>query len=360
MAEEDGETIVEAEVKEEVSEQEEKSEEPPPQAAAAAAEPPPPPLEGRATQLWLSSVATSVQLRHYIDYIQAQYENLRQRFNNSQSQRPSVLVDYDIMIGGAVAGELQALAPEALEPEEGQTAIANCAMCGETLQGTQVRILQCSHIFHDTCYQGWKNHRGQSATCPTCRNDLSPPQRVETVTPLQSQDEFQESQDNGSSSESEQLYRCIGCEGCGHMCDVDDLVWEGDRCGRCDYGVEELSIYDAFKPGGHNAINCGSCRIITDEVVDIIDGLGSFEDGTNYYCVVKDNRINDDYSYIDEIRIGNRNGEIVYPIQDGNRNLRIYSDTIDWRSALPDDIVQAIISNVSMIDLEIPDDEEDE
>ena len=219
-----------------------------------------------------------------------------------------------------MAGELQALAPEALEPEEGQTAIANCAMCGETLQGTQVRILQCSHIFHDTCYQGWKNHRGQSATCPTCRNDLSPPQRLETVTPLQSQDEFEASQESGSGSESGAII-CPGCENCNFECE-SEMDTEGELCDRCSY---HPTLDDAFSKWGHN--DGGSCDQITDEVKMLIEELG--------YQVRADSWGSHNY-IIMEIARGT---EIVYPI-DGYR-IGGY-DTRHYSAVLPDDILQVL------------------
>ena len=67
-----------------------------------------------------------------------------------------------------------------------------------TKYGQQVRVLQCGHIFNERCYQTWKtSDANQHNTCPICRNELSPPQAPEDVTPLQSQ----ASQESGSGSE---------------------------------------------------------------------------------------------------------------------------------------------------------------
>lgn len=53
-----------------------------------------------------------------------------------------------------------------------------CVVCLSMLRdGEQVRRLDCCHVFHKDCFDGWLNH--QNFNCPLCRSPLGsgPPSR---------------------------------------------------------------------------------------------------------------------------------------------------------------------------------------
>ena len=255
---------------------------------------------------------TSV-LRQQLQEAQQQIQCLQQQIE----ERPSVVVDFNIFINntiaGAIIGDVQVLPTDVFEPEAGQCFIANCSICQETFQNTQVRILQCGHMFHNTCYETWRN---SGTTCPACRNDLSPPQRSQA--PLVSE-ESQEDED-----EDEEGFCCAGCESCDFECECRVDV-EGELCENCEY---EPSLEDAFSKFGHN--DGGSCSHITDEVKNIIEGLG--------YEVKVDSWGMHNYLIL-EIKRGD---EVVYPIDGyhiGGYDERHYS------AVLPNDINEELMNS---------------
>ena len=218
---------------------------------------------------------------------------------------PSVVVNYDIMVGQAVVG---------------QPTVADCVICGETLQGTQVRILTCSHLFHDSCYQKWKDLESNNRFCPTCRNDLSPPQVLEALTPKPSDETLEESKENLEE------FTCNGCENCDYDCD-NDVDEEGDVCRCCAY---EYSISDAFSTYGHQYGVAGTytCKFVTYDVKDVIEELGYqvTEElfGSNPCCITE---------------IKDSNGIIVYPIE--GYEIGGY-DERPYQEVLPEDILLAL------------------
>ena len=315
----------EAEVKEEVEQQEEKTE------------------ESTLRQQLIEAHDEIDRLREsFHDYIQRHEEpsgqhvllNMQDRYNKRVQQleqrlkeeRPSVVVNYSVLINnsdaGAMIGDVQVLPSDIFEPDAGQCFIANCSICGETFQGTQVRILQCGHMFHDSCYLPWRN-RGtrtsegkNSKGCPACRNELSPPQPPpETSTPPVSQE---------SIGDSPPII-CGGCIGCDYECpyeDMNEVGEEGEVCESCEY---EPNLQDAFSKFGHN--DGGACKTITDNVKYIIEELGyqvrADRWGSHNYCIM-------------EIKRGD---EIVYPIE--GFEIGGY-DERDFEDVLPDDINDAL------------------
>ena len=151
---------------------------------------------------------------------------------------------------------------------------------------------------------------------------MSPPQRLETVTPLQSQDEFEASQGSGSGSESGAII-CPGCEHCDFDCPFEsEMDTEGELCASCSY---QPDLDDAFEKWGHN--DGSACYQITTQVIGLIESLG--------YHVTAESWGSHNY-IISEIARGT---EIVYPIegfQIGGYDARPYTDV------LPDDILEIL------------------
>ncbi|KAJ9163302.1 hypothetical protein P3X46_022983 [Hevea brasiliensis] len=55
---------------------------------------------------------------------------------------------------------------------------SDCVVCLCTLRdGDQVRKLDCRHVFHKECFDGWLDHR--NFNCPLCRSPLVSIQHVE-------------------------------------------------------------------------------------------------------------------------------------------------------------------------------------
>ncbi|XP_021614969.1 E3 ubiquitin-protein ligase RHA2A [Manihot esculenta] len=55
---------------------------------------------------------------------------------------------------------------------------SDCVVCLCTLRdGEQVRKLDCRHVFHKDCFDGWLDHL--NFNCPLCRSPLVSNQRVE-------------------------------------------------------------------------------------------------------------------------------------------------------------------------------------
>ncbi|XP_021299391.1 E3 ubiquitin-protein ligase RHA2A [Herrania umbratica] len=56
--------------------------------------------------------------------------------------------------------------------------VSDCMVCLCTLRdGEQVRKLDCCHVFHKDCFDGWLDHL--NFNCPLCRSPLKTDQRVE-------------------------------------------------------------------------------------------------------------------------------------------------------------------------------------
>lgn len=54
---------------------------------------------------------------------------------------------------------------------------SDCVVCLCTLkEGDQVRMLDCRHVFHKHCFDGWLDHL--NFNCPLCRSSLVSDERV--------------------------------------------------------------------------------------------------------------------------------------------------------------------------------------
>ncbi|XP_021896207.1 E3 ubiquitin-protein ligase RHA2A [Carica papaya] len=54
---------------------------------------------------------------------------------------------------------------------------SDCVVCLSTLRdGDRVRMLDCRHVFHKDCFDGWLDHL--HFTCPLCRTPLVSDERV--------------------------------------------------------------------------------------------------------------------------------------------------------------------------------------
>ena len=130
--------------------------------------------------------------------------------------------------------------------------IANCNICGGTLQGQTFCVLQCGHTFRESWYQSWRGSGSASGgavnLCPVCRNELSLPQQVGTITPLLSQENIESNNNNNQ-------IRCHFCRIRGG--DDDDLnlcVMCNEMCySNCGCGVEDPDNYEFL---------CDSCQTI--------------------------------------------------------------------------------------------------
>lgn len=53
-----------------------------------------------------------------------------------------------------------------------------CSICHNTMSGHIVRVLRCSHTFHNDCVDRWL---GSASTCPLCRTSVVPDERENMV-----------------------------------------------------------------------------------------------------------------------------------------------------------------------------------
>uniref|UniRef100_A0A2P2MST4 Uncharacterized protein MANES_14G108600 n=1 Tax=Rhizophora mucronata TaxID=61149 RepID=A0A2P2MST4_RHIMU len=57
---------------------------------------------------------------------------------------------------------------------------SDCVVCLSTLRdGDQVRKLDCHHVFHKSCFDGWLDHL--NFNCPLCRSPVVSDERVDVT-----------------------------------------------------------------------------------------------------------------------------------------------------------------------------------
>lgn len=64
-------------------------------------------------------------------------------------------------------------APEPQAPQATRTPVATCSICFESIYVSELRVLQCAHLFHEHCIGRWAMETSLAPTCPECRTPLA-------------------------------------------------------------------------------------------------------------------------------------------------------------------------------------------
>lgn len=68
---------------------------------------------------------------------------------------------------------IQSVVPSQIPRPVGQQTGKTCSICMEPIFSVNLRVLQCAHLFHDTCIDRWALETALSPSCPVCRTPLT-------------------------------------------------------------------------------------------------------------------------------------------------------------------------------------------